>query len=149
MRDDSNNISEIKKMLGDHFRTLSSDKETFGKTEHLYKQIFAEFVDENGVLMKGKLSAYHIYEELKEDKDFAEDSRAYEIYNLFSKIEHFGILTFGIQDEENNDNILDAIIEAIKYVWIGMKNSLINLNFDFGSLDGRFIELRNHRFSEK
>lgn len=147
MEYDSNNITEIKKLLGDHFRTLSSDKETFSKAEQRYKKIFSDFVDENGVLMKGKLSAYQIYVDLKNDKEFAEESNAYNIYNQFSKIEHFGVLTFGIQDELNYEILLDRIIEAIKYVIVGVQTSLANLNIklDFNSLDARFIEIRNHR----
>lgn len=152
MREDASNIIEIKRLLADHFNTLKKDKEKFKQNESRLKEIFSEFADsENGELMKGELSAYKIYEYLRNDNEFSEDSMAYEIYNEFSKIEHFGAFTPMFQDESNGEKIFDRIIEAIKYVRFGIQNSLINIieeNINFSSIDLKINTLREKRFSE-
>jgi len=150
MREDASNIIEIKRLLADHFNTLQKDKEKFKQNESRLKEIFPEFVDrENGDLMNGELKAYGIYKYLKNDKEFSKDSSAYEIYDEFSKIEHFGVLTIEFQDEVNSENIFDRILEAIKYVQIGVQNSLVNLDLlpDFTPINDKIIRLREKRFS--
>lgn len=150
MGENPNNLHGLKSLLADHFSNLRKDKNKFNEIESKLKELFPEFINEkSGNLVDGELSAYKIYSFIKDDPQFKEDSLAYDIYDVFSKIEHFGAISFILQDEDNDEMLFDRIVEAIKHVRFGIENSLLNLDIraDFDMIDEKIMKLRDDRFS--
>ncbi|MBN2348031.1 MAG: hypothetical protein JXJ22_04290 [Bacteroidales bacterium] len=66
---------------------------------------------------------------LASDPRYIIDSIAYDLYNVFSKFEHFGALAFDFQkDLVDFKNIeQNSLIRSISYVFYGLDNLILNL----------------------
>jgi hypothetical protein len=114
---------------------ISNDE--YNKNWSIVQKKYPEFIDKNsGKLIKSKsekISA--IAKILKADPNYYYDSKAYELYDQFSKFEHIGALTFDIEKNDKTYSVIErnSIIMSVTHILFGLENLIINLpeNEDF------------------
>lgn len=93
--------------------------------------LYSEFFDtDTGELISSEYKQpSQIKRFLKDDERYLLDSKAYDLYNLFSKFEHLGALSFDLQKdrEEYTDFEQKSIIMAISWIFFGLELLIVNL----------------------
>lgn len=146
---------EITSLLADNIKYLQSDlddlkknneisKEKYNLSLDAIKQMYPEFYDsKSGLLIKNKTKKFtEINKILNQDVRYELESKAYDLYKLYSKFEHIGALTFdlGKNYDDYSKTEENSIVMSVTWIVKGLDLLIsgITERHDFKS---RFKEL--------
>jgi len=126
---------EIISLLADNIKYLQSDLDNLKKNNEIsterynfsmvsIKQMYPEFYDsKSGLLIKNKTKKFaDINKILSQDIRYSLESKAYDLYKLYSKFEHIGALTFdlGKNYDGYSEKEEDSIVMSVTWIVNGL-----------------------------
>lgn len=138
--DNANNIEaiefEIKQLLVDNLKHLHKELDYLKDNKEIstekynlslvsIKQMYPEFYDsKSGLPIKNNAKTFtEIYKILRQDVRYSLESKAFDLYKLYSKFEHIGALTFdlGKNYDDYSETEENSIVMSITWIVDGLE----------------------------